>query len=58
MIIKSNLKKVLKLNSNIARNELIFKEMERLNDKKHEFLKVIAEAYDPKIEYMSELAKQ
>ena len=58
MIIKLNLKKVLKLNSNIARNELIFKEMERLNDKKHEFLKVIAEAYDPKIEYMSELAKK
>lgn len=53
---KSNLKKVLKLNSNIARNTLIMKESEKLNDKKHEFIKVISEAYDPKIEYLHELA--
>lgn len=58
MITKSNLKKVLKLDSSITGNTLIMKEMEQLNDKKHEFLKVIAEAYDPKIEYLNELAKK
>lgn len=56
MSIKSNLKKVLELDSSISRNTLIMNEIEQLNDKKHEFLKVIAEAYDPKIKYLNELA--